>query len=459
MFRRMLYLNFRFLHRTSQWLRPRVRNTGLLVLAGFVIAGAFGVDTRQTMAFQVFALCAVLMLVAYACTPRFRPRVSVRRALPEYLSAEVPSSYTIYVKNHGKRGETCLSLQDSLRSPVPSFREFKTYRDPADRRRNWFDRYVGYPRWEAMLHRKRGADIPAVAMDPIAAGDERSARIALTPAKRGYLRFEHICLLRPDPFGLFNAVCRLSAPESLLVLPKRYAVPRLRMPGQRKYQPGGISMASSVGDSQEVLSLRDYRPGDSPRKIHWRSWAKTGEPVVKELQDEYFSRVALVLDTFSDGIPPEHFEEAVAVAASFACMPRDQETLLDLVIVGAETSQITAGRSLAHEQNLLEILACAEPAPAGDAHRMTAVVSALVAQLSALICVLLAFDPPRRAFVEAMRAAGLPLIVLVIGEAPAAPSPLPVLAAPDRLVFLRPDRVQEDLAQLGALPAPAEAAA
>ena len=38
--------------------------------------------------------------------------------------------------------------------------------------------------------------------------------------------------------------------------------------------------------------------GDPLRKIHWRSWARRGKPVVKEYQEEYFSRIALVLDTF-----------------------------------------------------------------------------------------------------------------------------------------------------------------
>ena len=44
---------------------------------------------------------------------------------------------------------------------------------------------------------------------------------------------------------------------------------------------------------------------------------------------------ALVLDTFTDEPHSEIFEEAVSVAASFACTVLTQESLLDLLFVGA----------------------------------------------------------------------------------------------------------------------------
>lgn len=60
--------------------------------------------------------------------------------------------------------------------------------------------------------------------------------------------------------------------------------------------PGPLS--SSTGDAIEFVGTRDYREGDPPRNIHWRSWARRGAPVVKEYQEEYFCRIALILDTF-----------------------------------------------------------------------------------------------------------------------------------------------------------------
>jgi len=96
----------------------------------------------------------------------------------------------------------------------------------------------------------------------------------------------------------------------------------------------GVALASNVGQSEEFVSLRDYRRGDPLRHIHWRSWAKAGKPVVKEFEDEFFVRHALVLDTFIDDPHSELFEEAVSVAASFASTVLTQRIASGPIICG-----------------------------------------------------------------------------------------------------------------------------
>ncbi len=99
---------------------------------------------------------------------------------------------------------------------------------------------------------------------------------------------------RPRPHA--RRVARGAEPCSSIRATSRFD--ELPLPMGRRYQPGGIPLASEVGDSLEFVGTREYREGDPLRKIHWRSWARRGEPVVKEYQEEYFSRIALVLDTF-----------------------------------------------------------------------------------------------------------------------------------------------------------------
>ena len=82
-----------------------------------------------------------------------------------------------------------------------------------------------------------------------------------------------------------------------------------------------------------------------------------GRPVVKEFEDEFFVRHALVLDTFTDPVQGEVFEEAVSVAASFACALPTQESLLDLLFIGPQSYCFTAGRGVAHVEQMLEVLA------------------------------------------------------------------------------------------------------
>ena len=197
----------------------------------------------------------------------------------------------------------------------------------------------------------------AVPVPPLAPRGEAEVRVEILPLRRGILRFTGVTLARPDPLGLFRAFSRISAPQTVLILPKRYPLPPIALPGTMKYQQGGVALAANVGRSEEFVSLRDYRHGDPLRHIHWRSWAKAGKPIVKEFEDEFFVRHALVLDTFTDEPHSEMLEEAVSVAASFACTVLTQESLLDLLFVGAESYCFTAGRGLAHADQMLEILA------------------------------------------------------------------------------------------------------
>jgi hypothetical protein len=76
-----------------------------------------------------------------------------------------------------------------------------------------------------------------------------------------------------------------------------------------------------VGDSQEFLQLRDYRPGDPVRRIHWPSTARSGRLVVKETGEEYFARIGLVMDTFTGDDDGAILDAAVSVAASLAAAP------------------------------------------------------------------------------------------------------------------------------------------
>jgi uncharacterized protein (DUF58 family) len=204
----------------------------------------------------------------------------------------------------------------------------------------------------------------------------------------------------------------------MLILPKRYPLPPLALPGTLKYQEGGVALAANVGQSEEFVALRDYRRGDPLRHIHWRSWARTGKPIVKEFEDEFFVRHALVLDTFHPQPNSEVFEEAVSVAASFACTIQTQESLLDLLFVGAEAYCFTSGRGLAHADQMLEILASVRTGGGKTFSDLEQLVLNHAAAVSNCICIFLAWDEPRRRFVEKLKASGVPVMVVVVMAEP-----------------------------------------
>jgi len=243
-----------------------------------------------------------------------------------------------------------------------------------------------------------------------------SIQVQMIPRHRGYLRFTGITITRPDPLGLFKAVHSIDKPQKILVLPKQYRLPDIQLPGKRKYHSGGISMASSIGNSDEFISLRQYRPGDPMKQIHWKSWAKTNELIIREYQDEFFVRHGLILDTFQKKIYSEIFEEAVSIAASLVCKIQTQESLLDLLFVGADAYCFSSGRGTAHTGKMLEILSCVQACPNKTIQTLLPRVQKSASLLSGCICVLLSWDRARKKFIEKLLLQGLPLIVIVVTE-------------------------------------------
>jgi uncharacterized protein (DUF58 family) len=246
---------------------------------------------------------------------------------------------------------------------------------------------------------------------------------------------------RSDPLALCNALFFTASAANLLVLPRRYALPGVALPGSRKYQPGGVALAASIGDSPEFVSLRDYRPGDPLQRIHWRSYARTGKPIVREYQDEYYERHALVLDSFSVAGDAVAFEEAVSVAASFAYTVDTRECLLDLMFVGAESYCYTAGRGQLSAGGLLEVLAGVQPCRDKPFRALEDAVLARRAALTGCILVLVGWDEARAEFTQRLRAQGLSVLALAV-------STRPVSDPPAWLRVLTPGRIGEALAAL-----------
>jgi hypothetical protein len=51
-----------------------------------------------------------------------------------------------------------------------------------------------------------------------------------------------------------------------------------------------------TAQQQEYHGLREYRPGDSPRWIHWRTTARVGKPMVKEFEQQNDQDIAILVD-------------------------------------------------------------------------------------------------------------------------------------------------------------------
>lgn len=419
MLRRLLFHNFQRVHRAGTGFRRRLGAFGQLALFMALLAGVFGFDTRGSAAYQLFSLLIALFGVGWlwnGAGRRVFPAIVAERRLPRHATVGEPLHYTLNLAHGGSHTQRGLRVLDQLDGESPDWAEFAAAHDPDEVRRNPFDRYVGYYKWEKLVRAKRGASLAEQAVPDIPARQTVAIPLTLVPRRRGRLRFAGLCLYRPDPFGLWRTPHCVALPQSCCVLPKRYPVSPLPTGGGRVYQRGGVALANAVGESEEFMALREYRPGDPLRAVHWRSSAKFGRWVVKEFQDEYFTRRALVLDTFCAPERAADFEAAVSVAASLAVAEPGRDALLDLMFVEGEAHCFTAGRGVAQTAALLEVLAGVQPSRRADFAVLARNVLSRAGRLSSVACVLLDDDPPRRRFCEHLAGLGLTVAVLLVRE-------------------------------------------
>src|SRR5262245_57744511 len=98
---RWLLRQFARTYRISQRQQRRFTASGRGLTYLLVAAAAFGLDTERTTAFQLFALSAALLLVAWLASLHARPRVALDRRLPEFATVGEPVRYRQVVRNTG----------------------------------------------------------------------------------------------------------------------------------------------------------------------------------------------------------------------------------------------------------------------------------------------------------------------------------------------------------------------
>jgi len=423
--RRVLYVMLRAFSALDHWLRQRLTPAGWLVLAASAAAAAAGLDTTQNASYQAGALGGALLLLAWASSLFFRARVEARRELPRYATAGEPFHYAVAVTNRGSRALRGATLRERIADPRPVFQAWRRAREPGEARRNWFDRHMGYFRWRWLIERRTPETPDEAPLPELPPGASRSVRMTLTPRRRGRIELAGLRVGRTDPLGLVRGLVRVPLEAHVTALPRRYRLPALALPGRRKHQRGGLSFVSSVGDSEEFLALREYRPGDPLQHIHWKSFARVGRPIVKEFQDEFFERHALVLDTAAPDGEDAAFEDAVAVAASFVHTIDTQECLLDLLFVGGEVRQYSAGRGQLHAEHMLEVLAGVGPSAPAEFESLARRVLESRAALASCILVLVAWDEARRRLAETLAASGIEVRAVLVCAPERAPREVP----------------------------------
>lgn len=428
----------------SRWFRIHFTVMGHLCLIIWLIAGVFGIDTSGSHTYQLFVFLSFIFLFALLGSSFNRFSGTVKRRLPRFVTAGESLSYSVEVTNTSHKNYTGLVYREQLTEVFPSVSELTKFYQREDK--VWVKRWISFRLWRRYLILQRGGDVNEQRLPVLDRRSAASIKMKWTPLRRGKIYFSGAYLIKPDLLGLFRRLFFVPKTQSCLVLPKRYPVKSLCFTGSRQYQAGGVSLANSVGDSTEFMGLRDYRQGDPFMHIHWKSLARYNKLIVKEYQDEYFVRKALVLDTSAETLDHALFEASVSVAASLAISEQENEALLDLMFVGHETYRFTAGRGVDHMPKLQEVLATVKKSDHSSFERLQQAVMQHSQQCSRLYCILLHWDKARQTFIQNLAANNVPVAVFLIHDGTLKKEAIE--QPPEHFYLLNIQSLAEDLAAL-----------
>ena len=412
---RLLYLLYCSMYRAKLWQRRHINPAGILVMSGILLSIMFGLNITKTSVYQLTVLFLILILFsAINNFIPFRPKINVERRLGRYAVAKEAWIYSIEITNLTDRCQKGLFLYEMLEDPRPDWNTFLNTREPYEKLRNPWDRGILYYRWHWLIKKNEKIKLNRISLPDMQPGETIIVKNRARPEGRGYLRFSGISILRPDILGLFHRVHRVTLKDKVLILPQITRVTPVSLASNRHFHPGGLSLASSTGDSDEFMSLRPYRPGDPMRNVHWRSFAKTSELVIKEFEDEHFVRHALVFDISSRPENEIGFEKSVSLAASYTMMLQGPESILDLLIAGGKTYSFSSGRGLGQPSKMLEVLACVTPDCEHPVSNLIPVLGNRLKQFSGSICIFQDWHVDHAEIYHLFKRAGINAVFIVV---------------------------------------------
>ena len=275
---------------TPAWKRRLVfTRMGRWYTALTIAIGLAATNTGNNLLYLVLGLLLASIVVSGVLSEQSLKGVRVERRLPAVANAGQPALIGLLARN-GKRRAPSFSL------------EVREARGDVDGR----GFLVLLPAWQA-------------------------AEVAyrFVPLRRGVHRFEQIEVATRAPFGLFEKSRPLDAPAELVVFPRQVPPPPA---ASRALAREGERPQDRIGLGLEAHSLRDHRPGEDWRSIHWRSSARAGRLIAIDREQERRKRVCVLLD--QRALAGEALERAVEVAAALVTRELDSGAEVALAVAG-----------------------------------------------------------------------------------------------------------------------------
>jgi uncharacterized protein (DUF58 family) len=188
--------------------------------------------------------------------------------------------------------------------------------------------------------------------------------------QRGFYRFGPVTLRSGDIFGLKTREQRIEELQTLVVYPRVVPIANLGIPAHYPFGEGKAK-SSIFEDPSRTVGIREYRPEDSLRRIHWPATARHQALQVRVYEPTTAPRLLIFLDIRTMpyvwmGQDTVKLEQVVSLAASIASDAMSQRFAVGLYANGVypdadQAIRIPPGRDPGQLAVILEALAKISP--------------------------------------------------------------------------------------------------
>lgn len=353
-----------------------------------ILRGTFFVALAATIvpAFGILSALVSIMLMALVVGYILRPKIQINGSLPERVIAGQTTRFSYTLKNIAR---------------LPAY--------------NLCVEFCSLP--EAIEQVEGGQVISR-----LGPGETIEVPVAIQPRRRGHYRIKQPICRTGFPFNLFNFGTSGSNEESLIVLPNFYRLQLSPAGITHNICAGGARLVGQRRAFPEYAGNRPFLPGDSPRRIDARAWARLSVPATKEYHDDFEKRIALILDTricdssiLSSSNESREFEAAVSLCASVA-YTINNDCLIDILCAGTEIYQLTTLSRMMRLDKIHDVMAGVEPSKAYSLEKVSSGLISQLSRISEVFFILLNWNKECRQLTELANQSGCHCNVLLIGK-------------------------------------------
>jgi len=242
--------------------------------------------------------------------------------------------------------------------------------------------------------------VPGYNVSSVRAADARSIsewRAHTICTQRGVFTLGPWELLTGDPLGIFSVRQVYTQTEEILVYPPLAVLPAALLPHRHNVGDHRPLHQPLAAETINVVTTRQYFPGDPLHHIHWRTYARQGVPFVKTFEPEASSTIWLIPDLdptvqLGEGQDSTTETSVVLLASLFAQLLQDRLAVGLFAYTDTE-HVIMPQRSQAHLWPLLRALAPLQPAARRPLAETLNRAHALISGSDLLVVVTPSLDP------------------------------------------------------------------